>query len=514
MLRKLLLSGIVFVLLSSCFAVSVKADSSTWSQTYGGTGSDEAYAVVELPEGGYVLAGRTGSFGPGGWDFWLVKTDESGNVAWNRTYGGKGEDMAELMIVTSDGGYAMVGNALLIKTDAEGNMQWNTTCHTSCSSLVELDGAGYALAGLRSVGLGDKGFWLIKTDENGTAQWSKTFEGTEYVGLCSVTHTSDGGYIIAGSVDPSGSVLDGFWLIKTDEYGNDQWNKTYEGQSNRHISACITTTDGGYAIVGIASSVGVEGPWLVKVDASGTVEWEQSYEKPYHFCSFSSLIETSDGGYAIVVNQNCSSGADIDLCLIKTDASGNREWEKMYGGISLDWINSLVETSDGKYALAGYTDSYGAGYFDFWLVKLDECMALYDFETYEFDLSYGYGEYVVVVATNSTVSDFNFGIGKDKISFRVTGPTGTRGAATIIIPEDLLGDCPVYVNDVIMLEGADYTKMYNGTHTIIDLTYSHSTHMIEITGTNVIPEYYSWFIPTLLLVAASVIIIYRKRLSK
>jgi hypothetical protein len=120
--------------------------------------------------------------------------------------------------------------------------------------------------------------------------------------------------------------------------------------------------------------------------------------------------------------------------------------------------------------------------------------------------------YVVVMETNSTIGDFDFGIGQNQISFSVTGPNGTAGFSRIIIPEKLVGgDFPVYLGDALLVEGVDYFRMYNGTHTTFEITYSHSTHMIEITGTNVIPEYSSWLIPTLLLVASSVILFCKKK---
>lgn len=133
--------------------------------------------------------------------------------------------------------------------------------------------------------------------------------------------------------------------------------------------------------------------------------------------------------------------------------------------------------------------------------------------TYEFDFSYGYGYYIVVVSTNSTFEDLS--IDQNQISFLVTGPTGTIGVAKIIIPEDLTGsNFTIYLNDLMLLENSDYTKTYNGTHTIIDITYSHSTHLLEITGTNIIPEFPSWVILPLLFAASLAAIIYRKRLHR
>jgi hypothetical protein len=101
-----------------------------WNQTYGGTKTDEAYALVQASDGGYALAGLTNSFGAGNYDFWLVKTDASGAMQWSKTYGGTGDDEAYALVQASDGGYALAGltNSLgagnydfwLVKTDAAG----------------------------------------------------------------------------------------------------------------------------------------------------------------------------------------------------------------------------------------------------------------------------------------------------------------------------------------------------------------------------------------------------------
>jgi len=202
----------------------------------------------------------------------------------------------------------------------------------------------------------------------------------------------------------------------------------------------------------------------------------------------------------------------MDFWLIKTDADGNMEWKQTCGGTEDDRAFSLAEAHDGGYVLAGYTCSFSEDR-DFWLVKTDGCMPLSDLVAYEFDFTYGYDMYVVVMETNSTIGDFDFGIGQNQMSFSVTGPNGTTGFSRIIIPEKLVdGDFPVYLGDVLLVEGADYFRMYNGTHTTFEITYSHSTHTIEITGTNVVPEYTSLLLPMLLLAGTVFVIANKKRL--
>jgi hypothetical protein len=137
---------------------------------------------------------------------------------WSRTYGGAEDNMANSLVATSDGGYAIACSSLLLKTDALGNMQWNKTY--GGASLVEALDGGYAIGGwTESFGAGWTDFWLVKTDSNGFMQWNKTYGGTLYDGAFSLVATSDGGYVLAGYTESFGAGGRDFWLVKTDEFG-------------------------------------------------------------------------------------------------------------------------------------------------------------------------------------------------------------------------------------------------------------------------------------------------------
>ena len=182
--RLLLSSMVLFVLLSFCFVVSVDASALMWDQTYGGPERDEATSLVVTSDGGYVIAGSTTSFGAEATDFWLVKTDASGDIEWNQTYGyeGAAHDFARSVVKAFDGGYAL---------------------------------AGYA----GSPGSEIEDFWIVKTDENGTLEWSKAYGGSDWDSAYSLVATSDGGYMMAGETMSASSFLSDCWLIKTDENG-------------------------------------------------------------------------------------------------------------------------------------------------------------------------------------------------------------------------------------------------------------------------------------------------------
>jgi predicted secreted protein len=375
-------------LLSALAGVGRVSAMNMWSKTYGGTGADSgAGDIIQTSDGGYAISGDTASFGAGGSDYWLIKTDADGNMQWNKTYGGTGTESESAMCSASDGGYALGGytnsfgaggnDFWLVKTDASGNMQWNKTYGGTgsdmCISVVQTSDGGYALTGLtNSFGAGGMDVWLVKTDAAGTALWTKTYGGTGNDYAFSVVQTSDGGYALCGPENSFGAGGQDVWLVKTDASGNMQWNKTYGGTGTDYMDQMIRTADGGYAISGYSTSWGAGGQdvWLVKTDASGNMQWNKTYggtgaDNGFH------MIQTVEGGYAIIGSTSSFGAGGNDVWLVKTDASGNMQWNQTYGGTGGDLGYSLVATSDGGYALAGNTNSFGAGGTDFYVVKTD-----------------------------------------------------------------------------------------------------------------------------------------------
>jgi hypothetical protein len=524
------------VMLNLCLIVFAETESTTWTQTYGGPDNENAMALVETSDGGYTLAGTTGpGMGLGG-DCWLVRTDATGNMEWNKTYGGPETEHVMSMVATSDGGYAIAGNTgsdfftgggdcWLVKTDAYGNMEWNKTYGGDGSemafSVIETSDGGYALAGYTGSPDGENttGFdaenWdvlLVKTDQHGNMEWNQTYGGPEDDHARSLVETSDGGYALGGTTTVFGST--DLWLIKTDAAGFMEWNRTYGGPEIDWAWSLVATSDGGYAIAGITGTnpTFAGDSLLVKTDEFGNVEWSHTYGGPDNDQG-KALVAMSDGGFAIAGNTNSSGAGSYDFWLVITDESGDMKWKQTYGGSGIDLAYALVETSDGYYAIAGCRDAFSTTGSDFWLIKTDGVRGQYEYDRYEYDYDFGYFTYTIVVETNSTLGSFDYGLYENQTSFSVTGPTGTTGFCKIVIPEEIVGgNFPVYLNDVMLIEGVDYTRTYNGTHTILDITYNHSTHTIKITGTNLIPEYSSWLLTLLLLTATLVIVVYKSKL--
>jgi hypothetical protein len=354
-----------------------------WNKTYGEAASDAGYSVVQTSDGGYAVAGFTYSFGAGDADMWLTKTDANGNMQWQKAYGGANYDFAGSVVQTSDGGYALAGwtysfgagvaDVYLVKANAAGNMQWNQTyggiAYDAGSSMVQTSDGGYAIVGFTySFGAGGRDAYLVKTDATGNVQWSQTYGGTGYDQGYSLALTSDGGYVIVGFTESFGVVGD-VYLVKTDAAGNMQWQKTYGGTGTDFGYSVVQTNDGGYVIVGFTYSFGAGDAdvWLVKADAAGNMQWQRTYGGMGYDQGYS-LALTSDGGYAIVGFTYSFGAGDADVWLIETDASGNMQWNKTYGGASYDQGYSVFQMSDGSYTLVGQTFSFGVGG-DAWLIK-------------------------------------------------------------------------------------------------------------------------------------------------
>ena len=240
-----------------------------WTKTFGGSDDDYGYSVQQTGDGGYILVGFTCSYGAGGLEVYLIKTDAGGNQLWTRTFGGSYHDNGNSVQQTDDGGYIIAGgtesygagnfDVYLIKTDATGDTIWTKTFGGSDDdygyTVQQTSDGGYIIAGYtNSYGAGGYDVYLIKTDSSGIEQWSRTFGGSDYDYGFSVQQTGDSGYIITGETSSYGAGGLDVYLIKTDAGGNQQWSQTFGGSSDDGSWSVQQTGDGGYIIAGLTST--------------------------------------------------------------------------------------------------------------------------------------------------------------------------------------------------------------------------------------------------------------------
>ncbi len=332
-MKKKLVYIVLFLFFTSLSAQTVP--DTLWTRTFGGGQYEWGRMVQQTNDGGYIIVGETLSFGAGNYDIWLIKTDCNGYIEWDETYGGLNEDRGYSVQQTNDNGYIIGGTT-------------------------------------GSYGMGMYDFWLIKTDDNGVIEWDETYGGTGWEWCYSVLQTSDGGYITVGAKDPSGMGLFDVLLIKTDSLGNSEWTKTFGGDTADYGTCVQQTVDGGYIIVGDTYSFGAGSRdiWLIKTDENGNEQWTNTFggsDSDRGTC----VRQTSDDGFIITGYTKSFGAGDDDVWLIKTDNSGNIDWENTFGGTDPDGGECVRQTFDEGYIVTGYTESFGAGSCDMWLIKTD-----------------------------------------------------------------------------------------------------------------------------------------------
>jgi hypothetical protein len=191
---------------------------SVWARTYGGDRDDVARSVEQTQDGGFIIGGTTESFGKGGLDIYLIKTDADGDTIWTRTFGGPEDETGTSVKETADGGFIVVG----------------TTA---------------------SFGAGCDDVFMVRTDRQGKALWTRTFGGEGYESGLSVDRTPDGGFVIAGSLYPLPAGPHQVYILRTDPSGKCLWTRTYAGAGVERGNAVTVTSEGAYIIACRGSSL-------------------------------------------------------------------------------------------------------------------------------------------------------------------------------------------------------------------------------------------------------------------
>ncbi len=261
-----------------------------WQKTFGNSGIQEFEAVIQTSDGGYAALGINNGGGSQYYDFYLVKTDANGDSVFTKNIGGQGYEIGNSIQQTPDGGFILAGQSYsygnedgdyyFVKTDSLGTVQWyknyNNPGLQECHYIQNVPGGGFIMVGdadSLANGLGDTDVWLIRTDANGDSLWSKTIGGTKKDGGKTVENTTDGGFIIAGITRSFGLINPNYYLVKTNYAGVIDWqNSTYGTAYHDHAYRGIETSDGGFAEFGFfRNASNVPNYALVKLAPTGGV---------------------------------------------------------------------------------------------------------------------------------------------------------------------------------------------------------------------------------------------------
>ncbi|MFH7012401.1 T9SS type A sorting domain-containing protein [Flavobacterium sp. FlaQc-52] len=384
-----------------------------WQKTFGGTGFDLLQSIKSTRDGGFILAGTSSSGNgfqkgedcKGITDFWVIKLTAAGVQQWQRTLGGSGSDELLCAFQTKDGGYILGGSSSSDPPSLSNTGPMGKALTTTKADLYNKS----------EKSRGNMDYWVVKLNKDGDIQWQKTYGG-QYVDLLrGMEQTSDNGYILAGySNSPiSGDKIDSekglgdYWIIKIDDTGEIQWQKTYGADGDDQPYVIHQTSDEGYILGGNSNSRNPLTPlggivsngtdyWVLKLDKEGDVLWSRTYD--FGKTDFlTSLVINDDksyliGGYAATeskqslltavaskVGVNKEKDGINDYIALKIDPKGEELWSKTVGSGGEDILRKLVETRDGGYIMAGTSNSNSSkdknsniGANDFWVVKLKD----------------------------------------------------------------------------------------------------------------------------------------------
>ncbi|MBW6482294.1 MAG: T9SS type A sorting domain-containing protein [Vicingaceae bacterium] len=366
-MKNILLTSALFL---TTLYLTAQAPTIEWQKSLGGSGWDRAYSIEQTTDGGYIVVGYSNSANgdvtgnQGNEDYWVVKLSNTGAIVWQKSLGGSGNDQANFIQQTIDGGYIVAGYSNSTNGDVTGSR-------------------------------GGKDYWIVKLDSIGTIEWQKSLGGSGYEDAHSIQQTTDGGYIIAGGSNSTDGDVTGnhgsydYWVVKLSNTGAITWQKSLGGSGLDFSNSIQQTTDNGYVVAGRSNSTdgdvtgnhGDSDYWVVKLDSMGTILWQKSlggsgYEDAH------SIQQTIEGGYIVAGQSNSIDGNVIgnhgytDYWVVKLNSIGTIEWQKALGGSGSDWGFSIQQTTDGDYIVAGSSESTDGdvtgnhGYTDYWVVKL------------------------------------------------------------------------------------------------------------------------------------------------
>ncbi|MFH1012053.1 MAG: hypothetical protein V1784_12575 [bacterium] len=294
------------------------------------------------------------------------------DVDWTRIFGGEGRDqLYSLQVSDRLSSLLMVGcqwaspdsdaNMWLMLTDVFGQNAeecihaWDEEDVATCG--VFFDVYGYVVAGYtESRGSGDSDFYLEDMSPFGNTLWTRTYGG--YAGdYCRAIELTSGGYILVGQTSSFGAGATDGWVVMAAGNGDSLWSRTFGGEEDEIFNAVIWAPDSGFYLVGTTESFGMGDHdfWLVKMSRNGDSLWSECYGGPGDDWCFSAQ-RTADGGIVLAGYTQSFGTGNTDVWLVKTDANGITQWSRTYGGRTaedFDGAFCVQQTTDGGYIMTG-----------------------------------------------------------------------------------------------------------------------------------------------------------------
>lgn len=354
---------------------------------YGGSGDEYGSLCLQTSDGGYIVVGTTDSYGAGGYDIYLIKTNEYGDTVWTRTYGGTGNEVSSEIIHTADGGFAILGrtnsygsgnnDCYLIKTNQSGDTTWTKTYggigNESAYGIVQTTDSGFLISGnTASFGPVTGSVFIVKTNALGDTLWTKIFYKQDVNTGYDIIQTYDNNYIIGVTLSNTVTTHD-FMLLKIDNLGDTIWTKVYDKGGDDWLSSIVELSNGDIVVSGRTNSIGYGGvdAFLARYNSIGDEIWFKTYGGANDDLG-GKITLSNDSGIVFSGTTYSFGNGSGDVYLIKANLNGDTIWTKTYGGINYDMGGgSIIQTNDNGFITGGITESYGNGV-QMFLVKTRE----------------------------------------------------------------------------------------------------------------------------------------------
>lgn len=353
-----------------------------WDARYGGISRDTDVNTIRTSDGGFLftasslsgVGGNKSTSNQGNDDWWMVKTDASGNLLWDYNFGGTSEEGFEAGAVqTADGNYVLAGRT---RSGISGDI---TTSSRGSDDILVVK--------------------ISATDRS--VLWQTRFGGNGADWAFDIVETTDGNVVVAGyttstnlaGIAPMGS-LDLYLIKLNPNTGSTVWERTYGGSGFESADEILANDTGGVVVGAYSASTDLSVPsngsfdfWTFSTDQNGEVLWENLYGGT-GLDAIRSMSQTTDGGYVFTGQSNSNAGGNKsedsrgldDIWVVKTDASGNLQWEKTLGGDGYDWGQAVYARADGSFIVGGFSNSTMSGEklsvnfnesLDIWFMGLD-----------------------------------------------------------------------------------------------------------------------------------------------
>lgn len=466
--------------------------SALWNRTYGGFDQDRISDLTICSEGGYALVGYTDSFTEGDKDVWVVRTNMDGSVIWTTSFGNTSSDDRGQSIVECENGDFIIGgfsytgaahDARVDRLDKDGNLLWTNQVGLSATDDIFMDiietktESIIAVGQTSSWGVGGTDVLAICLDANGNEIWIRTYGGASEDHSNSIIECDEGGFAILGYTLSFGEGGYDYWLLRLGIDGNLLWDSTYGGSNNDQGFELVQNIFGGFVLAGNSKSLGdISGDfWVISVDSNGDEIWNATYVSGgVDFAT--GIVECARGGYAVVGILDYISGVDKTR-LVRIDNDGTELWSSIYDGGVVDSCYSIVETYPEEFALAGYTNSYGAGSFDAWLLLIPGAPRI---TNPPYDQFVEYGNYIGVSLFVESTADIDSWWLTDDSVFQIAKIGYTEGVVySMTFPDVGYYEVFVHVNNTVGYEAEHFFTVYVDDTTSPSWIYSPENQTVE-----------------------------------